>query len=354
MGVATAAMAVRSRGRWRAAALGALFITILARAWCFPVACFVAAPGRKHQLCGLEASRRSQITSTHVEKRAQKTFDTELMELWLASTGDGTPASESTSVWDQWFATPGLPDATDAVLSALGAGVGLIMVGCLDDIAPVRLYAPPLASSAFLIFSGTRPPPLQNVLVGTAGSAAGSVMCSTLLSQVLPSHFTSSLSVVISLVFSKFTGFFFPPAAALAALGVENEAFAQLSWSYILFPAVTGNALLYGLAMPLSSVRDKIRAELTAQQWRMGARDETLLKEIFERCDLDGNGLVDHYELKVAKRYLIGKAALTELTGKLMSKVDSNADGLDFTGFTTILGAFHQSLEATRQKALWQ
>jgi len=271
----------------------------------------------------------------------------ELRVLNLAGTSATEPNKvRSNNVWDLWLATPWLPDVTDATLAALGAGFGLAFVAYLDGISPVKLYMGPLASSAILMFAGIKPPPVKNVLIGTAGPAIGSVLCHEFLGQFLGTDVTRGVSVAISLVFFKFTGFFFPPAAAIAALGVDNETFVNLSWSYVIFPAVTGNALIYGLAIMLSAVREEIRTVLTSRQWRAGTRDEKLVKEIFERCDLDGSGTVDVTELNVGMRYLVGKDVSLEITKELMAKADSDGDGsLDLTEFTGVFDAY-QSLQA--------
>jgi len=311
----------------------------------------VTGPGGQQKNHQAGTARQLHSIATEVDAPPSDSMEEELRQLKLAGIGNHTAAVEpqivrSNNVWDSWLAMPWVPDVVDSAIAAMGAGCALLFVSSLDGISPVRLYAAPLASSVILVFANMKPPPLKNVLIGTAGPAFGSVVCHTLLSQFLPVVVTRSLSVAISLVFFKFTGFFFPPAAAIAALGVDNETFANLSWSYILFPAVTGNALLFGLATLLSNVREEIRAVLTARQWRMGTRDEKLIQKIFERCDLDGGGTVDLNELNVGMRYLVGKDVSLELTKELMAKVDADGDGsLDLNEFTGVLDAY-QSLQA--------
>jgi len=344
------------KGRPGAIVVGALCIGFLVYHLHPTLGCFVNPPGGKRQRHQKGTAWQLHSVGTMADAPPSETLEEELKELKVAGIGNGTSGTEpeavrSTDFWDSLLATPWLPDFTDASVAALGAGFGLAFVSYLDGISPVRLYAGPLASSAILIFANSKPPPVKNVLIGTAGPAAGSVLCHTLLSQFLPNVVTRSLSVGISLVFFKFTGFFFPPAAAIAALGVENETFANLSWSYIIFPAVTGNALLYGLALLLSEVREKIRAQLTAQQWRMGTRDENLIKEIFERCDLDRSGMVDENELNVAMRYLVGRELSLELTSELMAQVDTDGDGnLDLNEFTQVFEAYER-MEASKTTA---
>mmetsp|Transcript_19062 Transcript_19062/g.37452 ORF Transcript_19062/g.37452 Transcript_19062/m.37452 type:complete len:348 (+) Transcript_19062:87-1130(+) len=336
-----------SKSRRGAVVVGALCIGLLVRGWHPPIGCFVTAPGGRHQRHQKRTERLLHSMGSTVDTAPSDSVEKELGELKLATEPNDTSINHN--VWDSWLATPWLPDVTDAALASLGAGLGLVFVSFLDGISPVKLYAAPLAASSILIFANIRPPSVQNVLIGTAGPAAGSVLCSSILSQFLPSVVTRSVSVATSLIFFKFTGFFFPPAAAIAALGVENEAFAKLSWSYVIFPAVTGNAILYGLALLLSGAREKIRAALTARQWRMGTRDEALIKEIFDRCDLDRSGTVDIDELNVAMRYLVGKDVSYGEAAELMAKVDSDGDGiLDFGEFTTVIETY-QGMQAFKR-----
>jgi len=116
-----------------------------------------------------------------------------------------------------------------------------------------------------------------------------------------------------------------------------------------MFPAVSGNAVLYGLAAVLSGLREEVRSALTAWQWRIGTRDEKLIKEIFDRCDLDGSGTMEINELHVAMRYLVGKDVSFELTAELMAKVDADGNGsLDLGEFTTVFETY-ESMQAYRR-----
>ena len=57
----------------------------------------------------------------------------------------------------------------DAGLSSLGAAAGIALLCALEKPVGIKLYAPPLAAAAIIIFAGPRPPPVRNLLLGTAG-----------------------------------------------------------------------------------------------------------------------------------------------------------------------------------------
>ena len=59
----------------------------------------------------------------------------------------------------------------DLAIAAVGAGTACFLLCYLENLLGVRLYAPPLAASSVIIFSGIKPPKALQVFAGTFGAA---------------------------------------------------------------------------------------------------------------------------------------------------------------------------------------
>ena len=224
------------------------------------------------------------------------------------------------------------PKLVDTALAALGAGFGLAALAVLQDKLKVDLYAPPMAASAVLLFAGMTPPPVVNVLGGTAGAAA----CGVAALQLFGSSTTvRCVAAASTLIWFKMSGTFYPPAAALAVIFVDNAAQAAKGWSYVLFPSLAGNALLYAGAMGLAVPRAKARAYLAKRQFLLNMSDAEL-KQTFLRYDTTKDGVIDAEELRLAFRSQ-GLDVDLKACERLVRDADADGDGtIDFKEFKTI------------------
>ena len=93
-----------------------------------------------------------------------------------------------------------------------------------------------------------------------------------------------------------------PPAAALAATFIDSKGTAGAGgWAFVLFPSLLGNGILWALASVLSIVRQRVRVQLTTDQWRSSV-PQPKLRELFRQYDTSGDGTLDALELKVGGR----------------------------------------------------
>eukprot|EP00966_Prymnesium_polylepis_P107011 2478243-Prymnesium_polylepis.1 len=72
----------------------------------------------------------------------------------------------------------------------------------------MKLYAPPLAPCAMIIFAGARPPPLRNLLLGTGGPVAAATLVRALGGSAVSGR---SVATGLSLLWFKTSSSFFPP-----------------------------------------------------------------------------------------------------------------------------------------------
>lgn len=224
------------------------------------------------------------------------------------------------------------PKLVDTALAALGAGLGLAALAVLQDKLGQPLYAPPMAASAVLLFAGLTPPPAVNVFAGTAGAAACGVAALRLFGSSMTVRCFATAS---TLIWFKLSGTFYPPAAALAVIFVDNAAQQARGWSYVLFPSLAGNALLYAGAMGLARPRMLARAYLAKRQFQLGMSD-TELKKTFLRYDTTHDGLIDAEELRLAFRSQ-GLDVDLKACERLVRDADADGDGtIDFKEFKTI------------------
>ena len=173
--------------------------------------------------------------------------------------------------------------AMDTAIAAVGAGVAVWSLSALEAATGVPFYAPPLAASTIIIFAGPKPPPARNVFLGTVGATTAAVAITSLLGD---GDVARSVAVGACLVWFKTTGAVFPPACALAALVFDSERIHSLGWSFVLCPALSGNAVLYGVAAALAPLRTQVRLSMEIEGLRLaGDYDRTALKALFDRFD---------------------------------------------------------------------
>ena len=64
--------------------------------------------------------------------------------------------------------------ALDTLIAAVAAGSAFWLLSYLEAASGIPMYAPPLAASSMIMFSGSKPLPAQNVFLGTVGGVGGS------------------------------------------------------------------------------------------------------------------------------------------------------------------------------------
>ena len=242
-----------------------------------------------------------------------------------------------------------LPRQLDIALAAAGAGSACALLCALEPYAGVPLWAPPLAASACILFASTDgPPDPLAVLGGTAAVATAAVALVGLFGP--ESEAARAFVVVAALAYFKESSYFFPPAAALGALLVDSDELLVQGWSYILFPCVAGNAVLWCLAALLAIPRTELRASLMTRQWQAGFRDTGQEREYFleafdARWDRGADSLSD------ALCDISGVCDLSDEEREIMLRAASSGDGrsrLDFSEFSE--SAYTQLFSSTQTR----
>ena len=257
---------------------------------------------------------------------------THIASAWLAA----SPAT-TRSLTPVMLATPPPPPpqpldvarAVDICLAAAGAGAAVWSLEALEPIVNLPLFAPPLAASSIIIFSGLQPAPAANVFLGTTGAAAFALTLYTLGGG---SPEMRAIAVAGSLAWFKATGATFPPAAAMAAVFLDSPQMQELGWSYLLFPCLTGQLLLYAAGAGLAPLRQRVRVALTHMQLdgsSLGSSRESVeeLRAAFARFDTSGDGLIDAAELQVALRAILQADVDPKDCEALVREADADGDG---------------------------
>ena len=227
------------------------------------------------------------------------------------------------------------PAQADLALATIGAGLAVYFLGEAGEYLGVQLYAPPIAASSIIIFSSISPVPPVNVFAGSMGAATFALLLYELFGA---SEVTRSVAVAGSLAWFKASGALFPPAAALAAVFLDSPALQEKGWTYLLFPCLSGNAILYVLAYALSYVRQKVRISITRTQLDFSSSTRKDFEEMFTKYDTSGDGRIDATELQVALRALVGADLDLNDCEKMVREADTDGDGsIDFNEFMALL-----------------
>ena len=220
-------------------------------------------------------------------------------------------------------------------MAASGAALGVYLLGVLEPILGVKLYAPPLAAASIIIFINIKPPSATNVFAGTIGAAALAIVLHSVGGS---SQEMRAVAVAVSMIWFKASGALFPPAAAAAAVFYDSTALQDSGWQYLLFPCLSGTGVLYGLASVLSRLRQSVRVAITRSQLDFGAQSLETMRTLFETYDTSGDGRIDADELKVMLRALVGADLALEDCEQLIRQTDVNGDGvIDFDEFVMLM-----------------
>ena len=236
------------------------------------------------------------------------------------------------------------PKAADTLLAGLGLFGSCSVLGLLEPVLPVRLFAPPMVASGIIFFAGPSPPHPKGFMLGTLCSATLSVGALAVLSTIVPPAVAQGGAAAALLMWYKTTGTMFPPVVALAGLLTASSMGAASSrtasaLSYLAFPWFAGHAWLYGCAWAMSSVRLQARIALSKRQLTtLQDESDESLRAIFDKFDTSGDGALDADELKVALRLALGVELTRADCADLCTAADTNGTGtVDFDEFRAIV-----------------
>lgn len=251
---------------------------------------------------------------------------------------------------DSFLPTAG-PKAVDALIAGAGLFASISLLGLLEPLCGVPLFAPPMMASGIIFFGPTSPPSPTGFLMGTFCSATVSLAVLTAVSPVFRPAAAQGAAAGALLCFFKATSTIFPPTAVLAGSLVAAAAAAATdapttrggrlarSLRWLCFPWLTGHAWLYGCAYALSHARSHARVAVTQRSLAsLGEYTDESLAAIFERFDTDASGALDANELKVALRVALGlDLSLSDVTALLQVADKDGTESVDFDEFVAIV-----------------
>lgn len=244
----------------------------------------------------------------------------------------------------------GMPKLVDAVIAGVGLFASLAMLGVLELHFDAEFFATPMMASGIIFFAPYHPPSPSGFLVCTAGSAT---LAAAALAASSAQDWTRAACAGAAagalLVWYKETGKIHPPAAALSILmadAVAHEIAASTfsSWasslSFVLFPWLTGHAVLWLSAVLVSRVREEARREFgLAAVPTPGGTHGQKLSDAFRHFDTSNSGTLDVFELKVAMRRVAGIDLPLAQCQQHIDNFDANGDGvIDYEEFESIFG----------------
>lgn len=136
-----------------------------------------------------------------------------------------------------------MPKTRIAVLAGLGAAVSIGLLGLLTEMSSTAMLMAPFGASCVLKFAVPASPLSQpaNVVGGHFVAAA----IGLLLHFILPGNFAvAGLAVGLAVMAMMLLRVVHPPAGATALVGYSLAT----SWTFLLFPVLTGSVLLVVIA----------------------------------------------------------------------------------------------------------
>ena len=234
----------------------------------------------------------------------------------------------------------------DAALAAVALASSVWLLHAIDQsgaIDRVRLFSPPMLSSAIIFFAGPRPPPIA----AFAGATAGAFVVGVLLHQLgmvvgSTSAAAQGAAAGLLLFYFKVSGSFFVPTVGLAAYlaYTDGEWSFWSPFSFLLAPWATGHLALYGMATAVAEARQHVRVSLLSGSLRAkimnGNRFDApqKLRDVFDRYDTDASGFLDPTELKLAMRTVTGDDLTINDCARIVRALDCDGNGvIDFHEF---------------------
>lgn len=244
----------------------------------------------------------------------------------------------------------GVVKLVDSVLAGIGLWFGVAMLGLMEPVVGLTLFAPPMMASGIIFSIGPSPPSPKGFISGTICSATFSFLVLACLKGVTPvgldhGDIAQGAAAGAMLVWYKLSATVFPPAVILAsslvtasAVGSDPSRSLSATAFYLCFPWLAGHAWIYLCAYATSRLRASARAALTKNRLAsLGSQSDEKLLEVFNKFDTSGDGALDADELKVALRVALGVDVSIEDCTELVNAADKDGNGTcDFDEFKAI------------------
>ncbi len=136
-----------------------------------------------------------------------------------------------------------MPKLRIVLFAGLGSAISIALLGLFTDMSNYAILMAPFGASCVLKFAVPASPLSQPANV--VGGHLISALLGLLLHFTMPGHFAvAGLAVGLAVMGMMFMRIVHPPAGATALVGYS----VATSWSFLLFPVLTGSALLVLIA----------------------------------------------------------------------------------------------------------
>ncbi len=151
-------------------------------------------------------------------------------------------------------ALPQAPRVSSAIIGGIGASIAIAAIGNITSVTGMPLLMAPFGASCFLAFAVPDSPLAQprNIIFGHAISTAVGLLVLTLFG---PGWWSMALAVGMAVVLMQVTRTGHAPAGAdpLVVLAI------QPTWSFLIFPVLTGAVVIALIAIIFNNLRSGVR-----------------------------------------------------------------------------------------------
>lgn len=231
-----------------------------------------------------------------------------------------------------------MPRIVDITLQGLGLAGTIAIMGLLEPLISVKLFAPPMMASGIIFFLGESPPQPNGFLLGSLCGATISLAVLTALTRLgMSAPIAAGGAAGAMLMWYKANNVVFPPTGVLPVLvsqAIVAEAASTPGWmtavDFLVFPWLAGHAALYAGAHATAAIRRKCRMSFLQSDMKNKLSAKKLpasaLREAFRKYDLSKNGALDAAELKMALRMAVGVDVSVTDAISLIRSVDVDGD----------------------------